>query len=436
MYPSAVPPLCSVPSMPMFPRRFPALAAIATLACIAIGVVVGCGGGSPSAKDYYGYYHVAGWIDTHAGEATANLQRCTTCHEMNVLRAGSGVPSCMTAECHHKSTPNYAAATIHGARAKSAQDASGGSFASCQICHGQDFKGGASAVSCLPCHQSDAPHPKDWRSKTALDPDPTKRFLHSSKTHVSNGPVCFQCHFWAPGTGNPNNNDQLSHPVVSMQKATSQPSGSPGCYANTMCHDNQVAGHPVPFSANLLSNKGNMHYDAKDAATTQAVTLAQFNADCVTCHAETSASTSPTPGATACTLCHTKGSPVQTGKDRGTCLSCHAITRATLIVNGPTGTGAVFPDIPGHHRNHTGPSSDIKATCNDCHLNVGWGTQAHYDAANAVISPPKAPAPVAFSTNVTPKQVPTFSGGYCYLSCHSKVHGNKSTPNTDVDSPW
>jgi hypothetical protein len=404
-------------------------AALVAVLALAVGLAFGCGGsGQAGAADYYSYYHPQGWIDTHASQAMANLSACTTCHEMTPLKAGNGVPGCMTSECHHKATPNFADAHIHGPAAKRAFDATGGGLVSCQLCHGQDFSGGASGVSCQSCHGVPAPHPANWRSKTSNDPDPAKRYLHSSKTHTSNAPVCYQCHYWAPGLSNPNNVDRTAQPVpsASMQAAGTGP-GQPGCYAGSMCHDNKVAGHPVPFTANLLSNKGNLHYDAKDAATSQAVDATGFTNDCATCHSDAVGTPSPTPGAPECQVCHTKASPVGTSTARGTCLSCHTTTRATLIVRGPNGT--TYPNRAGEHGKHAGPSSDVGATCSDCHQGAEWGTQAHYDAANAWS--PTAATTVTFSNLATPLKTPAYQSGACYLSCHgpgqteSKPHSPK-----------
>jgi len=78
---------------------------IATL--IMAMVLIGCGGGK-GAKDavhYYGNYHLAGWMDQHPGKALADLGSCARCHELTVLKVGSGVPSCMTSACHHGTQP-------------------------------------------------------------------------------------------------------------------------------------------------------------------------------------------------------------------------------------------------------------------------------------------------------------------------------------------
>jgi hypothetical protein len=408
------------------------LLALVAILGLALGLALGCGGSSATDNPgYYAYYHPQGWIDTHASQAMADLSRCTTCHEMSPLRVGNGVPSCMASECHHKSTPHFADAPIHGAAAKRAFDSTGGGLVSCQLCHGQDFSGGPSGISCQSCHGVPAPHPQNWRSKTSLDPNPAKRYIHSSKTSVTNAPVCYQCHYWAPGLTNPNNVDRATNPVpsASMQAPGTGP-GQPGCYAGSMCHDNKVAGHPVPFGVNLLSNKGNLHYDSKDAATSQATNAAMFTSDCSTCHSDPTTAPSPTPGAPACQVCHAKASPIAAGTDRGTCLSCHSTTRTTMLAQGPRGT--VYPDLPGHHSKHFGAGSDVGLTsCSDCHLGAEWGTQVHYDAANKQNT--QTTQVVIFSSYITsqsPGAVYNPSTRTCALTCHGP-RGETHTHQSD-----
>ena len=96
----------------------------------------------------------------------------------------------------------------HGVTAKKDNTVSGQGFASCQTCHGANFAGGSTNVSCFLCHGP--PHaPAPWRGApyTHTDTDP------------SNAPVCAQCH----RNANP---------------------GTPGCFNNTLCHATPVP-HPV-----------------------------------------------------------------------------------------------------------------------------------------------------------------------------------------------
>jgi hypothetical protein len=182
----------------------------------------------------------------------------------------------------------------------------------------------------------------------------------------------------------------------------------------------------VPFEINVLSNKGTLHYDSKDAATSQSVNAASFASDCATCHADATSGGSPTPGAPACQVCHTKASPVTTGTDRGTCLSCHSTTRTTMLAQGPRGT--VFPDLPGHHSKHFGAGSDVGLTsCSDCHNGTEWGTQPHYDAANN--QNPQTVAIVRFSTYVT-NQSPSASYNPATRTCALTCHGPQGDTHT------
>ncbi len=489
---------------------------------------LGCGGSSSTsggAAQYYGNYHPAGWISNHAGQAVAGVDACTKCHEMSVLRVGSGIPTCMTTGCHHQSVPGWANADIHGMRAKLAPGADGGSLVSCQLCHGKDFSGGASANACVTCHGVKAPHPvKPWRMSAG-----------STETHTttdpSNAAVCAQCHF----AGSPNN--PAGHPVSPAPAGT-----QPGCYNATLCH--AAAGsapHPlgaiwteptnaafhgieakkdlkycqschgtpgttlfdggsattacsschskatgagahsttwwndpvqtfpgyVPGhrnAANALSTTGSCvichavtktgtsaltaapscysadfgnsehaavscHANGPSAAphpvpyidtTHTTVTQATFNTECINCHAVSG--TSPVASAPLCSTCHKAASPLAAGMGAGTCLSCHA--GASGLPGGPTGTA--FPSIAGAHAKHLALAN---VNCASCHSGIGAGSLTHYNAANARVTPPASPAPVAIAATFNAKTgAATFSTSA--LTCAtSSCHGGQTTPN-------
>ena len=144
-----------------------------------------------------------GWVvapsgGQHATSATltyisnGGTSSCAECHGAD-LSGGTSKVSCFgnPAGCHHGPVANWATPPGHGATAKKAPGSSG--FASCQICHGADFRTprGDANRTCYSCH-SLAPHPpRPWRG--------------SSYTHINanaeNAPVCAQCHF----PGSPNN---------------------------------------------------------------------------------------------------------------------------------------------------------------------------------------------------------------------------------------
>jgi predicted CxxxxCH...CXXCH cytochrome family protein len=365
------------------------LAGLALLGC-------GSGKGAGGVAQYYGNYHPSGWINDHAAQAVAGVDACTKCHELSVLKVGSGIPTCMTTGCHHQSTPGWAGADVHGVRAKLAVVGTGGSLVSCQICHAKDFTGGPSTIACSSCHGVSAPHPvKPWRisggsvySHTTVDP--------------SNAAVCAQCHY----PGSPNN--PVGHP------ATPAPAGTqPGCYNATLCHGANAAPHPVPFLTGQTDSKNNGHLT---------VTAAAFAADCATCHAYSGAS--PISSAPLCSKCHQLADPTAVGTQAGTCLSCHVGTPG--LPNGPG--GSAFPSLAGAHVKHMGLATQL--TCDTCHAGSGTGTTTHYTNANARIGLPAGPAPVSISLLFTPKTGGNPAFTPASLTCSNvSCHGGQATPS-------
>ncbi len=248
-------------------------AGLVLLPLLPILLAVGCGSGSAAAK---GNYHPKGWLGVHQGQALADLARCRTCHEMTVLKVGSSIPNCMTADCHHGTVPGFSLAASHGLRAKSAQDATGGGLASCQTCHGADFAGGGSAVSCKSCHGVPAPHPaRPWNDAAGL--------THST-TDPANAAVCAQCHL-AGSASNP-----AGHPAQSAAAGA-----VPSCFNNTLCHGAAAAPHPLGAAWRDAASSAFHGFQAK-----------QNLVYCQSCHG-IPGTTSFGGGSvsTACSACHT-----------------------------------------------------------------------------------------------------------------------------------
>lgn len=367
-------------------------------ALISALVLVGCGSakGPSGVAQYYGNYHPAGWIGNHAGQAVAGVDACSKCHEISILKVGSGVPTCMTTGCHHQTVPGWADPSVHGPRAKMAVNAStGGSLVSCQICHGKNFGGGASANACVTCHGVSAPHPaKPWRTTGGAV------FTHIT-TDPSNAAVCAQCHY----AGSPSN--PVGHP------ATPAPAGTqPGCYNATLCHGANAAPHPVPFLRGQTDSQLNGHLT---------VTAAAFTADCASCHAYSG--TSPTASAPLCKTCHQLADPTAAGTNAGTCLSCHA--GAAGLPKGPGGAG--FPSIAGAHAKHMALATAL--SCDTCHVGSGTGTTTHYSNANARVGVPTGPASVSMDPIFTAKTGGSSSFSGAALTCSNvSCHGGQITP--------
>ncbi|MBP2686621.1 MAG: cytochrome c, partial [Deltaproteobacteria bacterium] len=313
--------------------------------------------------------------------------------------------------------PNWNTAAVHGATAKLAPGSSG--FASCQICHGNNFTGANIAPTCLnnaTCHGAGiaSPHPrKPWRGVP---------YTHTD-TDNTNAPVCAKCHF--PGsTNNPPN-----HP----DPATPAPAGSaPGCFNNTLCHGENPVPHavdndwaPAPPAAQPHGN------DAKAAAGdntgfsycqdchgTGTTSPANFGGgssgvDCYFCHG-VSAPHAPAPwrASVGSPYTHTITDPT----NAPVCAQCHSATPApdntapgcfnSTLCHGPTFHPPGWDQATQHGpvAKQAPSSSGGFAFCQLCH---GTGT-----------TPPA-----------------NFGGGSVGISCYP-CHGNVGTPHPGTQGTW
>jgi predicted CxxxxCH...CXXCH cytochrome family protein len=316
---------------------------------VAFAGIAGCGddqssGGMSSPPDWV----VVPSGGRHAKSATLTYiandgsSSCIECHGAD-LSGGTSQVSCFgnPTGCHHGPVADWVvsppAAQNHGVAAKKAPGSSG--FASCQICHGADFRTprGDGSRTCYSCHGL-APHPNGpWRASAG------SLYGHVG-TDNANASVCYDCHAYT-GTANPNN------PHI---PPTPAPTGTaPGCYNGTMCHNDSSG----PAAANHLTPFDNTDHYSVDSTT--------FQANCGVCHAVTG--TSPVSGAPLCTTCHTAGSPLAALN----CTSCH----------GDPPSGAAYPNVAGEHAVH-GALPGV-GVCNPCHNGLEAGSPAHYERANA-----------------------------------------------------
>ena len=326
-----------------------------------------------------------GWVvapsgGQHATSATltyianGGTSSCAECHGAD-LSGGTSKVSCFgnPAGCHHGPVANWATPAGHGATANKTPGSSG--FASCQVCHGADFRTprGDANRTCYSCH-SLAPHPNGpWRSSagsTHTNSDP------------SNAPVCAGCH-------------RNSNP------------GTPGCFNNTLCHGATGPGtviHPVPFP-------GATHTSADPTS---------FTADCSACHAVTGVS--PDSAAPLCAVCHQSVAALPFTN----CTSCHA--------RPPSGT--VYPDVAGSHAGHDA-LANVTGVCASCHNGLGTGTAGHYDRANA--RPGKdalrvPPGEAAFLSVYNAKAGPAAFDNGTLACANVSCHGGVTAPNWRIGS--
>lgn len=419
------------------------------------------------------------WINTsrtHTNTDVSNAPVCAQCHtaganlspQFQASSYSTGTPGCFNNTlCHgavgHQS--GWRDPGLHGAAAKSQPGSSTG-FAYCQICHGADFSGGVSGVSCFTastatgtCHGVNAPHaPKPWRTY----PSPT----HTTTVDDAaggNAAVCAICH-----TAGKN----LSTPILA-----SYSSGKPGCFNSTLCHGQM--GHPAGWaepSNHGAAAKANLTYCQQCHSDNPTggpgsnprfnVQLGRLTSGCETCHAPFAAHprvlqipavfgtiTTLTPigtpwylhckvapsgfdacnrchganldgvggvtGATGCTFCHRNRIPT-TVMD---CASCHG--------NPPSGTA--YPDTAGVHASHG--TLNVANVCNECHQGLGSITLDHFNRAKAHTTSLQAGAVVFGALASTGGLTPAYNATTQQCT-NVYCHGNTlDKPATAILSP-
>lgn len=234
----------------------------------------------------------------------------------------------------------------------------------CAQCHGSDYAGGVSGVSCTRCHLGgvNSVHPAAWGSAVAMNHG--QYVAASGNTACANavchgttlsgvdqsGPSCTSCHMGGVGSFHPASWGTGSQ-VILNHAPYAQTNGTGQC-SNASCHGTTLQGGVGP----------------------------------------------------ACASCHQSGSPF-TG-----CTSCHNTPPA----------GSVAPNRTGAHNTSTGHFAaqvTLPDGCNTCHNNAGTGTLLH---DNGVID-------VQFLSAYSAKSgtaVHNADGTCSNVSCH----GGQTTP--------
>lgn len=276
--------------------------------------------------------HVENWYVDHRAAFFKNTTSCNECHGTD-FKGGISTISCYSVSflgmtCHANGPSNHPAIWenpfYHGAAAKSAPSASTG-FSYCQICHGNDFAGGLALQTCL--------NTAGCHGANVNAPHSPKPWRGVTRTHTDtdpgNAPVCATCH-----TNGANS---------FVQPSPFNPGAAPGCFNNTLCH--AAVGHPADWA----------NPDLHGAAAKSAPTATTGFSICRTCHGNDFAG-----GAVLKTCLNTAG--------------CH-------------GVGVNAPHSPkpwrGGTRIHTNTDTNNAAVCATCHTN----------GANSSVQPsPPAPA--------------------------------------------
>jgi hypothetical protein len=137
-------------------------------------------------------------------DGSLGQESCQTCHGVDYSGGTSGV-SCSNSFCHQQYPHpedwlNSGSSNFHG-------NTSDNSY--CQKCHGSDYQGGSSGVSCYTCHNQ-FPHPTGWLQtenqnfhgnfilSDVLSLQECQRCHGEDYTGGSSGIACFTCHVSYP----------------------------------------------------------------------------------------------------------------------------------------------------------------------------------------------------------------------------------------------
>lgn len=287
---------------------------------------------------------------------------------------------------------NHGANTGLGAKASAA---SGGGMDNCRSCHGSDFKGGISKVSCFnnaACHGATvaAAHAK----KPWSGPRGTVVGTHKS-ADPGNATACFICH--AAG-----NNSTLKPTAVPA------PGAKPSCFNNTLCHAEGAHAFPFPGAAHAPGGSflaGAPPYNNCSGChdTTVAGAAYGFRPDCSACHKD---------------VAHLNSNPG--------CGDCHGVKVGT---QDGRPVGAVFPDRQFSHGVH----AFTGVVCSACHNGFGSGAQTHGQSGFNV-NPTAANVAIASAYQAETGGVAGYNpatGQCANITCHGGTNPNAINTTPD-----
>ena len=220
------------------------------LAGFLLSALCGCGSSNSAAPSFLGT-HPVGWSagTQHGVQALDPLKRegCTECHGKDFL-GGTSKVSCYTCHSAYPHTAGWVEPTPrHGAAYQSDP-------AQCRACHGQDLKGGISGVSCDKCHPG-YPHSSGWSASQVhgpqygIDPQSCVKCHGADLRGGTSGVDCVSCH-WRDAA------KQQVHIETSpdwLFRHGSQAKSAPGTtfsgYKSCMnCHGQDFKGTPLSFN--------------------------------------------------------------------------------------------------------------------------------------------------------------------------------------------
>jgi predicted CxxxxCH...CXXCH cytochrome family protein len=372
--------------------------------------------------------HAAAWLPgntyTHITTDQGNAPVCARCHANGLnstiappsppATAGT-TPGCFNGTlCHyvpgHANSAAWSLYSGHGASAKAAPNvATTSGFSTCQICHGPDFTGGISNITCYLCHPT-APHaPTPW----LIDLPGSLGVLSHVSTNPSNAPVCALCHL--------GNRTPPSYVTI--------PAGAqPDCFNSTLCHAIPTSCfncHTSPPSGSTAPNQDGSHKRLMpDGLVAGHNALPNVTGACDPCHSGAGIGTPKHNNGTVDVAFkndyNAKSGPAAYDATGFTCsnVSCHG---GQTTPNWLTGTIDVNTQCTSCHSygitqynsynsgQHWVHTVDEHFACYTCHDTIQLAVN-HFTSLNTIAMEGPASATIAASLN--------YNGVTCEPSCH------------------
>ena len=358
--------------------------------------------------------HISGWMETNNSSFHANKiaevgnSSCARCHGDD-YKGGTSEVSCFT--CHTQGPSGHPEGWFN-----SSSDDFHGKVVfdegeeSCYRCHGEDLAGGTSGQSCYECHPNGftGKHPDGWL-------DPSSEPWHGTPVIAGGAESCSACHGedymggWTGvscftchngPSGHPENfispSSETSHVLVVAEKGNESCAACHGadyqggwaeisCYT---CHDGGPSGHPATSewlspSSDDFHGKALFELGEENCMTCHGAdyTGGTSGQSCYECHDEGFTAGHPegwlnpssdnwhgTPvidsGAESCAACH--GEDYMGGWTEVSCYTCH---------NGPSGHPQGFTDptsSTGHAAVIAAEGNESCAACHGADYMGGW----------------------------------------------------------------
>jgi len=340
---------------------------------------------------------------------------------------------------HPEGWMDPASANFHGIPAQRDTD-------DCRQCHGQDLHGGSSGVSCYQCHAT-FPHPADWMDTTSSGFHGVFSRQDSNKTCVTchgadyrggiSGVSCRGCHAPYPHADNPPDTswvgplvaDTVFHGWFAMSD-TAGP--GVGC---TPCHGADFHGTsraPACYDCHSVLHIGVSNEDTSTHRAFVASKNWKITKVCAVCHDSTfnGGRAASVDSAAVCQQCHAPADPVMvlTG-----CNVCHT-DDPTLRTFWKVPYG-MDPGAEGAHPTHVVENG---FSCRECHPSLSSAGHPHALPADVAFVSGRTRFSNLFGMqpSFTATGSPNGGNGQCSnVYCHSNgVHPNPGPPVTMP--PW